>query len=159
MNLANAQKLRDAEASLKLRIPKKLFDILRKAEDGTLFFGESKWLLPGLPENNNKGNENFFIQSSEEFSSKWNLKALIFATNEHKDLLLLLEGKEGKMLKEVFILPANTKELKIFNYTLEKLLLHGPLDYSGWEAYYYKLEDGKLRQGGEYMDENGEELQ
>ena len=144
-----ANNLREAEANLELKFPKKLFDLIRKLEKPIVHFGQEEWVFPSVTENSTNSEENFIISNSIKFNKEWNLQGLVFAKDHKGNYLLLLQGDHNKLLKEIFILLTESKEIKIFNNSLEKLLTLGPLDYLGWEDYYMKLEDGEVYSGGE----------
>ncbi len=147
-----SDKLREAELKLELRFPKKLFDFIRKLEKPEVTFGEEEWIFPTVTDNSDDPSDNFIISQSEKFTSQWNLKGLVFARGGHSNYLLALQNKEGKVLKQLFILIAESSEIKIFNSSLEKLMEHGPFDYVGWNDYYIKLDNGEVRRGDEMID-------
>ena len=152
MNSLIANKLREAEAKLEMRFPKKIFDCFRKLESSELVFGDSKWLFPLVETHPGNVLENFIITNSEAFNNIWKTKGMVFALNKSGDSLLFLQGKQSQLLKEIFVLTQDSQEIKIFNYSLEKLLLHGPLDYANWDDFYLKLANGKVIKGGEYKE-------
>ncbi|MBO9702820.1 MAG: hypothetical protein J7604_21585 [Sporocytophaga sp.] len=147
-----SDKLREAELKLELRFPKKLFDFIRKLESPEVMFGEEEWLFPTVTENPDDPSENFIVSKSMWFKSQWNMNALVFAVGRYGDYLLAIQSKDGKMLKQIFVLIDESSEIKIFNTSLDKLLEYGPFDYMEWSDYYLKLEDGEVQEGDEMSD-------
>lgn len=147
-----SDKLREAELKLELRFPKKLFDFIRKLESPDVLFGEEEWTFPTVTENPDDPSENFIVSKSMWFKSQWNLNALVFAVGTYGDYLIALQNKEGKMLKQLFVLIDERSEIKIFNTSLEKLLEYGPFDYMEWSDYYLKLDNGEVQRGDEMID-------
>jgi len=147
-----SDKLREAELKLELRFPKKLFDFIRKLETPEVMFGEEEWIFPTVTDNPDDPSENFIVSKSMWFINQWSLKGLVFAVGAYGDYLLALQNKDGKMLKQIFVLIDESSEIKIFNTSLDKLLEFGPFDYIEWSDYYLKLEDGEVQRGDEMID-------
>ncbi|WP_028982440.1 hypothetical protein [Sporocytophaga myxococcoides] len=147
-----SDKLREAELKLELRFPKKLFDFIRKLESPDVMFGEEEWTFPTVTDNPDDPSENFIVSKSMWFKSQWNLNGLVFAVGTYGDYLIALQNKDGKMLKQLFILIDERSEIKIFNTNLDKLLEYGPFDYMEWNDFYLKLEGGEVQRGDEMID-------
>ncbi len=147
-----SDKLREAELKLELRFPKKLFDFIRKLEDPEVMFGEEDWSFPTVTDDPDDPSENFIIAKSMWFIGQWNMNGLVFAVGRYGDYLLALQDKNGKMLKQIFVLITESSEIKVFNTSLDKLIEYGPFDYMEWNDYYLKLEDGEVIRGEEMSD-------
>ncbi|GAL83162.1 hypothetical protein MYP_388 [Sporocytophaga myxococcoides] len=147
-----SDKLREAELKLELRFPKKLFDFIRKLESPEVIFGEEEWTFPIVTDDPDNPSENFIISKSIWFINQWNMNALVFAVGRYGDYLLALQDKNGRMLKQIFVLITESSEIKVFNTSLDKLIEYGPFDYMEWSDYYLKLEDGEVIRGEEMSD-------
>ena len=149
-----AEKLREAELALDFRLPKKVFDLIRKLQEPEYKFSHETWLFPSVISDDLNDNANFILEESLQLNQYWDLDSFVFSKNSQGNLLFLLKNDEGVLLKEIFIFLKSKLEIKIFNHTLEKLLSQGPLDYMLWDNYYFKKIEDKIFKGDEYPDEN-----
>lgn len=122
-----------------------------------MLFGEEKWIFPTVTDNAVDPSINFLVTQSKWFKEHWNMNGLVFAVGEYGDYLLALQNEDDKVSKKIFILLAESSEIKLFNTSLEKLLAEGPFEYMRWDDYYLKLENGEVILGDEVAIDAGDE--
>lgn len=138
MNTHVISKLNEAEKTLGLKLPEKLFDFISGLNQPEVTLGNETWFFLTVLDDAEDANENYIIQSSLNFNKTWGLEGIVVADNGIGDYLVVLPEELQEI---ILVLMHETAELKLFGKNILEVIENGPLDYFWDDNFLYKLDD------------------